>query len=111
MQEVNPQISNEKFLNTPENILRDIKKQQKIIFEANKMIQGLKQELEAHRENGAVMSKFSFNGITANRTYKPKWVYSNQLQKDINLIEGRKSNEQNEGVAKIGVKNYYWIVT
>ena len=57
------------------------------------------------------MSKFSFNGITANRTYKPKWVYSNQLQKDINLIEGRKSNEQNEGVAKIGVKNYYWIVT
>ena len=57
MQKVNPDLSNEKFLNTPENILVNIRKQQKIILEATKMIKGLKAELEAHKENGAIMSK------------------------------------------------------
>ena len=111
MQEVNPDISDEKFLNTPKNILRDIKKQQKIIMEASKMINGLKKELEAHKQNGNIMSKFSDNGITANRTYKPKWIYSESLTEEINLLEHKKNTEQNDGVAKVGVKKYYWVVT
>ena len=110
MQKVNPDLSNEKFLNTPENILVNIRKQQKIILEATKMIKGLKAELEAHKENGAIMSKFSSNGISATRTYKPSWIYSDALTEEINLLEQRKNAEQNDGVAKIGVKNYYWLV-
>ena len=50
MQKVNPDLSNEKFLNTPDNILVNIRKQQKIILEATKMIKGLKAELEAGGE-------------------------------------------------------------
>ena len=110
MQKVNPNLSNEKFLNTPDNILVNIRKQQKIILEATKMIKGLKAELEAHRENGTIMSKLSINGISATRTYKPNWIYSDALTKEINLLEQRKNTEQNDGVAKIGVKNYYWLV-
>ena len=47
MNKVNPEISNELFLNTPENILENIKLKQKEIIEANKFITGLKLELEA----------------------------------------------------------------
>ena len=111
MQEVNPDISDEKFLNTPKNILRDIKKQQKIIFEASKMITGLKKELEAHKQNGNIESKFSDNGISAKRTYRPKWIYSEALTNEINLLEHKKNTEQNDGVAKLDSKTYYWVVT
>ena len=110
MQKVNPDLPNEKFLNTPENCLVNIRKQQKIILEATKLIKGLKKELDAHKENGTIMSKFTNEGVTATRTYKPSWIYSDELNKQINLLEQKKNAEQNDGIAKLGVKNYYWLV-
>ena len=111
MQEVNPESSDEKYLNSPKTILKNIRKQQKIILEASNIIKELKGELEKHKENGTIMSTYSMEGITAKRTYRPKWIYSEALTKEINLLEHKKNSEQNDGVAKIGCKNYYWVVT
>ena len=79
MQKVNPDLPNEKFLNTPENCLVNIRKQQKIILDATKLIKGLKKELDAHKENGTIMSKFTNEGVTATRTYKPSWIYLDKI--------------------------------
>ena len=38
MQEVNPETSDEKYLNAPKDILKNIRKQQKIILEASNLI-------------------------------------------------------------------------
>ena len=112
MQKVNPDLPNEKFLNTPENILLNRKKKQKEILEATKMINGLKQELDAHKANGSIMSKIEFKGITASRKFRPKWIYSDELQKQINLLEAQKRDEQNDNVAKLDQEKieYYWVV-
>ena len=45
MQEVNPESSDEKYLNAPKDILKNIRKQQKIILEASHLIKELKSEL------------------------------------------------------------------
>ena len=111
MQEVNPETSDEKYLNAPKDILKTIKQQQKIILEASNLIKELKGELEKHKDNGTIMTTYSIDGITAKRTYRPKWIYSEALTKEINLLEHKKNSEQNDGVAKIGGKNYYWVVT
>lgn len=42
MQEVNPETSDEKYLNSPKDILKTIKQQQKIILEASNLIKQLK---------------------------------------------------------------------
>ena len=91
--------------------MKNIRKQQRIILEANSLIKELKSELEKHKVNGTIMSTYSIDGITAKRTYRPKWLYSEALTKEINLLEHKKNSEQNDGVAKVGVKNYYWVVT
>ena len=111
MKEVQPEKSTEKYLNSPKDILKNIRKQQKIIFKASNFIKELKTELEAHKDNGNIMSSYSIDGITAKRTYRPKWEYSEELTKEINLLEHKKNTEQNDGVAKLESKNYYWVVT
>ena len=111
MQEVNPEASNEKYLNAPKDILKTIRQQQKIILEASHLIKELKSELEKHKDNGTIMTTYSIDGITAKRTYRPKWIYSEALTKEINLLEHKKNTEQNDGVAKLESKNYYWVVT
>ena len=111
MQEVNPEASNEKYLNAPKDILKNIRKQQKIILEASNLIKELKAELEKHKDNGTIMTTYSIDGITAKRTYRPKWIYSEALTKEINLLEHKKNSEHNDRVAKICGKNYYWVVT
>ena len=63
MQEVNPEISNELFLNTPERILENIKIKQKEILEANKFIAGLKLELEAHYKQGNISKILEIDNI------------------------------------------------
>ena len=110
MQKVNPEKSEENYLNSPKNILKHIRQQQKIILEANNLIKQLKSELEKHKENGTIMSSYSVDGINAKRTYRPKWIYSENLVKEINLLEQKKNTEQNDGIAKIGVKEYYWVI-
>ena len=65
MQEVNPEASNEKYLNAPKDILKNIRKQQKIILEASNLIKELKGELEKHKDNGTIMTTYSIDGITA----------------------------------------------
>ena len=111
MKEVQPEKSTEKYLISPKDILKNIRKQQKIIFKASNFIKELKTELEAHKDNGNIMSSYSIDGITAKRTYRPKWEYSEELTKEINLLEHKKNTEQNDGVAKLESKNYYWVVT
>ena len=111
MQEVNPEASNEKYLNAPKDILKTIRQQQKIILEASNLIKELKGELEKHKDNGTIMTTYAIEGITAKRTYRPKWIYSKELTAEINLLEHKKNTEQNDGVAKLDSKTYYWVVT
>ena len=65
MQKVNPELSDEKYLNAPKDILKTIKQQQKIILEASNLIKELKGELEKHKENGTIMTTYSIDGINA----------------------------------------------
>ena len=94
----------EKFLNSPEMILKIIKRKQKDILEIKKTIDQLKNELTQHFEEGTVARKFSYEGITASYQSRPKFNYSMELTKSINLIEYQKRNEENNGVAKLDDK-------
>ena len=115
MNKVNPEISNELFLNTPENILENIKVKQKEILEANKFIAGLKLELEAHYKHGNISKILEIDNIKAHRRKKPaKWHYSPELEDDIakanKLFAERKEYEQQEDIAKKEPTESIWIV-
>ena len=80
MNKVNPELSNELFLNTPERILENIKVKQKEILEANKFIAGLKIELE------------------------------DEIAKANKLFAEKKEYEQQEDIAKKEPTESIWIV-
>ena len=115
MHEVNPEISNELFLNTPERILENIKVKQKEILEANKFIAGLKIELEAHYKQGNISKILEIDNIKAQRRKKPaKWHYSPELEDEIakanKYFAEKKEYEQQEDIAKKEPTESIWIV-
>lgn len=115
MQKVNPELTDELFLNTPERILENIKIKQKEILEANKFIAGLKLELEAHYKQGNIMSHYDIESIKAHRRKKPaKWHYSPELEDEIaranKFFAEKKEYEQQEDIAKKEPSEYIWIV-
>ena len=115
MQEVNHELTDELFLNTPERILENIKVKQKEILEANKFIAGLKLELEAHYKQGNISKIIEIDNIKAQRRKKPaKWHYSPELEDEIakanKLFAEKKEYEQQEDIAKKEPTESIWIV-
>jgi hypothetical protein len=90
------------MLNTPERILKEIKKAQKIVCQQEDIIDELKEELKQHLQNGDIEEKYEHDGITASLRERKYWVYSEAVNK-------LKKQEEINKIATKKVTKYWWI--
>ena len=90
------------MLNTPELILKEIKKAQKIVCQQEDIIDELKEELKQHLQNGDIEEKYEHDGITASLRERKYWVYSEAVNK-------LKKQEEVNKIATRKTSKYWWI--
>ena len=108
--------SDEKYMNSPETLLKLIAKEQKEIKEKEEQISRLKHELDVHLHLGTVGNEITHDGIKATRiTKQGKWVYSefcDELAKDLKRkLDQQMEIEREDLIAKQNPPTCYWRIS
>ena len=93
----------EEYLNSPEKILREIKKSQELIKEQQVLQSELKAELNQWLSNGKIEKKFEHDGITASLCERTTYTYSDRLKVEM-------ERERVNKIAKKKVTSHWRII-
>ncbi len=93
----------EEYLNSPEKILKEIKKSQELVKEQIAFQTELKGELNQWLSNGKIEKKFEHDGISASLCKKTTYTYSDRLKVE---MEKERANK----IAKKKITSHWRII-
>jgi len=93
----------EEYLNSPEKILKEIKKSQELIKEQQVLQSELKAELNQWLSNGKIEKKFEHDGITASLCERTTYTYSDRLKVEM-------ERERVNKIAKKKITSHWRII-
>ena len=93
----------EEYLNSPEKILKEIKKSQELVKEQIAFQTELKGELNQWLSNGKIEKKFEHDGISANLCERTTYTYSDRLKVEM-------ERERVNKIAKKKITSHWRII-